>query len=153
MRYRGQSSELKIPVPNGELGSAEILALGEAFNNEFHRVYGRANRRVGVEILNWQVQASGPKPNLEEGTRDSKDVESVAPRSRKAFFEDVGYVDTPVLTRAALKKGTKLHGPLLVEEPESTTVIPPDATLTVDDYLNLVITFDARSHAGNKRKI
>jgi N-methylhydantoinase A/oxoprolinase/acetone carboxylase beta subunit len=143
MRYRGQSSEIKIRVPNGELDMEALDTLGEAFNQEFHRVYGRANRRVGVEVLNWQVQASGPKPPIHAAVTNVGNHTAPAPRTRMAYFEEAGgYVETPVHTRADLAQGTELRGPLLIEEPESTTVIPPLTTLRVDEHNNLLIKFD-----------
>jgi N-methylhydantoinase A/oxoprolinase/acetone carboxylase beta subunit len=145
MRYRGQSSEIKIPVPNGKLREEEIAALGVAFSEEFHRVYGRANHRVKIEALNWQVQTSGPKPVIARAGNEGSTENKPEPGSRKAFFEEAaGYVNTPVYIRSTLDPGTTLRGPLLIEEDESTTVIPPGTSLVVDEHLNLLIRFDAR---------
>ena len=54
------------------------------------------------------------------------------------FAEAGGFVDCPVYDRYALAAGTKLTGPAIVEERESTTVLPPGVTATVDECANLV---------------
>jgi 5-oxoprolinase (ATP-hydrolysing)/N-methylhydantoinase A len=50
-----------------------------------------------------------------------------------------------VYDRYALAAGTRLHGPAIVEERESTTVVPPATRLDVDDDLNLVLTLEGRA--------
>jgi len=37
--------------------------------------------------------------------------------------------------------GARLTGPVVVEEPESTTVLPPGATAEVDPWANLIVDF------------
>jgi N-methylhydantoinase A len=59
---------------------------------------------------------------------------------RKAYFpEAAGYVETPVYDRDALGPGSRLVGPAIVEERESTTVIGPGAVVTVDPHRSLVL--------------
>ena len=53
------------------------------------------------------------------------------------FFGD-GFVDTPVYARMTLASGQTLVGPAIIEEDESTLVVPPSFDLTVDVALNLV---------------
>src|SRR5437660_2832344 len=45
---------------------------------------------------------------------------------------------SPVYDRYELAAGTSLTGPAIVEERESTTVLPPRVTATVDEYANLI---------------
>jgi N-methylhydantoinase A len=54
------------------------------------------------------------------------------------FFGD-GFVDTPVYARGALTSGQSIAGPAIVEEDESTLVVPPVFDLIVDAALNLVV--------------
>ena len=62
---------------------------------------------------------------------------------RRAYFPETrGYTDTPVYDRYALAPGTALTGPAIVEERESTTVIPPGVTATVDEYATLLAETD-----------
>jgi 5-oxoprolinase (ATP-hydrolysing)/N-methylhydantoinase A len=55
------------------------------------------------------------------------------------YFPDRGVADCPVFDRYALSPGVIMRGPAVVEERESTTVVPPRSRLRVDRDLNLVI--------------
>jgi N-methylhydantoinase A len=60
--------------------------------------------------------------------------------TRRAYFgEGVGMVETTVLGRAEID-GT-MQGPLLIDEYDSTTVVPPGARVTCDEYANIVMEF------------
>ena len=62
-------------------------------------------------------------------------------RRRRAYFPEAGgYTDCPVFDRYALAPGAEVAGPAIVEERESTTVLPPGTTATVDDYASLIVT-------------
>jgi N-methylhydantoinase A len=64
---------------------------------------------------------------------------------RRAYFPETrGYVDTPVYDRYRLGPGLSLAGPAIVEERESTTVLPPGATAVADEYANLIVEVSAR---------
>ena len=56
------------------------------------------------------------------------------------YFGGAWARECPVYDRYALAAGTRLRGPAIVEERESTTVVPPGTQLVVDDDLNLVLT-------------
>jgi len=59
---------------------------------------------------------------------------------RKAYFPEAGgYVETPIYDREALGHDVVLEGPCIVEERESTTVLPPGTRAVVDEYANLIV--------------
>jgi N-methylhydantoinase A/oxoprolinase/acetone carboxylase beta subunit len=58
---------------------------------------------------------------------------------RQAYFPETGFVATPVFDRELLEANTRLEGPALLEEPESTIVLPPGNAMTLDDHGNLLI--------------
>ena len=63
--------------------------------------------------------------------------------SRRAYFAALGgFVETPTYDREQLHAGASITGPAIVEEKDSTAVIGPGATASVDALLNLVVTFD-----------
>ena len=63
------------------------------------------------------------------------------PKARRDvyFRQHGGWNDTPVYERSALPAGTKLSGPVIVEEPMATTLLHPGETLDVDRFGNLVL--------------
>ena len=52
------------------------------------------------------------------------------------------------MTRYALRPGTKLEGPAVFEERESSFIVGPDCTVTVDRDFNLIAEFQADAAAG-----
>jgi N-methylhydantoinase A len=59
--------------------------------------------------------------------------------NRSAYFGTrVGRVDTPVLDRASLSSSPR-RGPLIVEEYDATTVVPPDCSASLDTWGNIII--------------
>ena len=62
--------------------------------------------------------------------------------SRPACFgPESGIVDTPVCNRTALLGGHR-SGPLLVDEPDSTCVVPPGWVASLDDHGNMEVEID-----------
>jgi N-methylhydantoinase A len=139
MRYVGQGHEVRVALPDGALRDAGTLA--ERFDREYRRLYGRAGPRVPVEIINWRVVSSGPRPSLELSQEDAGPVRDAVKGSRRAYFPAAeGSVDTPVYDRYALRPGTRFAGPAIVEERESTLVVMPKHTVDVAADLSLVIS-------------
>ncbi|HXD97786.1 MAG TPA: hydantoinase/oxoprolinase family protein [Candidatus Acidoferrum sp.] len=144
LRYAGQASELVIPLPEARLDPARLDELGEAFNREYAATYGYASDEA-LELVNVRVVATG----LREHRLDFREVTIVgepapAARRRAVHFQRGGpAVPTPVVARAALALGPT-PGPLIVEEYDSTVVVPPGATVRRDPFGNLLITLDSR---------
>jgi N-methylhydantoinase A len=108
---------------------------------------------MSVEVVSWRMVVSGPRVDIDLARARARAVpgslaaDAVAAAVgaeptgwREAWFEQAaGYVRTPVFDRYALMPGDLVEGPALVEERESTVVVPPDATARCDDSLNLII--------------
>jgi N-methylhydantoinase A len=61
--------------------------------------------------------------------------------TREAYFEEAGeYVETEIYERERLGAGATIDGPAIVEQMDSTVVVPPAATAAVDDTGNIIIT-------------
>jgi N-methylhydantoinase A len=140
LHYKGQSYELTVPVPDGPIDARMATHLEQAFAEEHERTYGhRAGPDEPVELVSIQLVGAG--------LRDGSGVpRSVAPSrrdgarqaSRQAYFgDDHGWLETPVLNRTDLAGGRA--GPLIVEEYDSTCVVPPGARAERDDAGNIVI--------------
>ena len=149
MRYTGQGYEITVTLPKGEIDAAMAARLMQAFEATYTQLYGRTLAGVPVEIVNWRSAVTGPAPALRPfaldealGARSSGGgAEAARKGARRAYFAEAhGYADTPVYDRYALRPGDGLTGPAIVEERESTTIVGPGATVSVDDALNLVLT-------------
>jgi N-methylhydantoinase A len=139
MRSLGQGHGVRVRLPAGSLPAAAELV--ELFEREYERLYGRRGPDVPVEALNWRVVSSGPRPELELGAAAVDAPERPASGTRLAYFPTLGgYAETPVHDRYALRPGTRLVGPAIVEERESTLVAGPAQQIEVTAELGLVLT-------------
>ncbi len=143
LHYKGQSYDLTVSVPDGPIDAAMVKHLEEAFGREHEKTYGhRAGPDEPVELVAIQVVGAG----LREGGAVPQQVKSsrAEPRaqaSRRAYFGDThGWHDTPVLSRANLAAGR--IGPLIIDEYDTTCVVPPGARAELDGAGNIVITLD-----------
>ena len=62
---------------------------------------------------------------------------------RDVLFPD-GSHETPILRRESLAPGRTLAGPAVIEQLDTTTVLPPGFRATADDAGNLIIDVPAR---------
>ena len=143
VRYAGQAFELTVPV--GDAVVPETAAIERSFHDEHQRTYGHKAEGEPVELVAIRVVANVPSVGLPDrlvGRNASPDrVES----RRTAYFGvESGMVDIPVLSRAALA-GRTLAGPLVVEEYDSTVLVPPGASAAVDAKNNILISMDERT--------
>ncbi|HEX6387329.1 MAG TPA: hydantoinase/oxoprolinase family protein, partial [Anaerolineae bacterium] len=140
LRYEGQSYELTVPlVHNHYLSDEDVQRLIADFHNLHHRIYAYGDPAEAVEVINVRVTAIGKVPELSL-IRGGEEEHQPRPKAeRPVYFPASGFLSTRIYERAALPARQQIAGPCLVEEPTSTTVIPPGASATVDGYGNLVI--------------
>ena len=137
-RYVGQGYELTVPVPLGRLDAAALARVRASFDHIYTARYGYANPDQPVEIVTWKLSAIGGAPRIALA-KAARSGDGSRKGVRRAYFPEArGYADTPVYDRYALTPGMSLTGPAIVEERESTTVLPPGVTATVDEYANLL---------------
>jgi N-methylhydantoinase A len=143
MRYLGQGHEVSVPLPPGRLTEKHRAQISTAFEEIYRVLYGRRGPDVPLEVINWRVVASGPRPETElKLMRDEAKRAGVHKGSRRAYFPECGgYVETDVYDRYAFKPGLEFSGPAIVEERESTLIIGPQAHACVDERLNVVMEF------------
>lgn len=137
MRYVGQGHEIGVPVPLGALAEESDAALLEAFEASYRKIYGRICEGVPVEAIHWRVRVSGAKPEVCDAPPAA--CADPLPVERRAVAFDRVAREVAVHKRQTLAKGTVLKGPVIVEEVESTTVVPPGWALRVDDMGNLIL--------------
>jgi N-methylhydantoinase A len=138
LRYRGQSSELRVDVADLER-LADVATLAAAFEDEHERTYGYRDGPERVEVVSFRVvarvTARVPSPVVEPRR-------APAAASRPAYFgAEHGAVTTPVLDRGDLKR-TSRSGPLIVEEYDATTVVPPGWNARLDEHGNIRLSAD-----------
>jgi len=143
MRYVGQGHEVAVALPDGALSGDDFLRITAAFEKTYETLYGRKGPDVPLEVINWRVVASGPRPAMNlKLPRDPAQRTDARKGSRLAYFPEFGrYIDTPVYDRYALAPGMQLDGPAIVEERESTLIVGARGCARVDERLNVMVEF------------
>lgn len=149
LRYPGQTSEITVAAPERGLVAADLPDLAEAFHAEHERTYGhRSSEGERVEIVNVRLRARGHSEEdftpdaLARAARRRARQSRVETGSRRAYFErEGGWIETPVVQRSDLE-GKPLRGPLIIEEYDSTVVVPPRSSTSLDDAGNIRIELD-----------
>ncbi|MEU0793549.1 hydantoinase/oxoprolinase family protein [Amycolatopsis sp. NPDC005961] len=137
MRYAGQGYEIRVPVRGGRWPDALI----DEFTATYRALYRRTGPEVGVEVLNWRVVSSGPKPDVTLRLTTQATGGDARKGTREAYFPSAGgFVDTAVFDRYLLTPGERVAGPAIVEERESTVVVPPGAHCVVRGDAALEVT-------------
>ena len=143
MRYLSQRYEVNVALPAGALGPELLDRLHDAFYAAYRQHYGREIREVPVETVSWRLTVSGPAPHLALTwlSQDRTDANPVPKARRPVVFAGFDApVDCPVYERGRLSLGAAISGPAIVEDHESTAVVPPGARVEVDELRMLVIS-------------
>ena len=140
MRYAGQGFEVGVPIDLVHVRGRDAAALRGVFDAQYRQRFGRSLGMLAVEVVSWRVRVVAP-PSVTEVRFEAPAGGGVSLLGhRDAYFAEAGgYVPTPVHARARLAVGAVLDGPALVTEAETTSVIGPHASVTVDAFGNLIM--------------
>lgn len=140
LRYRGQASQLTIRISSERLEAASLKALRADFEAEHQTTFGYVSPEEGLELVNLRLTARVAR-SLEAGGRAAKLVESrfAGGSSRRAYFgPQAGWIETPVRPRSAVGADW-IDGPAIVEQYDTTFILPPGARVRHDSSGNLLV--------------
>jgi N-methylhydantoinase A len=128
-RYLGQEHTILVPLDEQDLRAATI---GSRFTEIYLRRYGHISVGEPIEIVNLRLTLTTPgeagvMPDLPE----HPGVVPVRRTARQVYFEESGWVEAAVYVREQLPVGSSVHGPCIIEEPASTTLLDRATRLTV----------------------
>ena len=133
MRYVGQWRSLTIPVTT-PLRAADIV---HSFHAAYAREYMFKRDDYPLEVHGIALRATGltDKPKLPNHPVSA--TPACASERRPVWYGTQAAVDTPIYQRTELGCGMRISGPAVIEQLDSTIVIPPDIIAEVDEWLNL----------------
>ena len=125
MCYAGQSHELDVPVLDIQLDDA-MATLRARFELLHVRLYGRANPGRAIEITGLVAVGSCPPPPLPLPPPSGPSSLAGAHRGSRPVYDWRArrWIETPVYDRDSLPCGAALHGPAIIEQMDTTTVLP-----------------------------
>jgi N-methylhydantoinase A len=143
LRYAGQAFQVSVPVEPAWLDETDLSRLRAAFHDRHEQLYAHANRAAEVELIDLRVTVVGTttKPRLARPERGSGRAQ---PIGRRAIREGGAWHEASVYDRSRLLAGQHLDGPAIVEQDDTTTLVPAGFSASVDDWGHLVITADGR---------
>jgi N-methylhydantoinase A len=146
LRYVGQGYELKIALPQGELTEAGLAEVWRLFHAAHKREYGHYFEQNPIEIVNVRVTGIGAMPKIRK-LKAPEGGSFAAARTRvgQCVFRVEGVLksfETTFYRRALLPVGETFHGPAIVLQMDSTTVVPPRWSALNDAAGNLILTYD-----------
>jgi N-methylhydantoinase A len=103
------------------------------------RVYGYARTQQPVEFVNFRAVHSYPlpRPKLQPTAWASGTLDQAQLGERRAWFAPGGFTVTAVYDRARLPIGARVAGPAIIDQADTTTVIPPGHAALVEPSGNL----------------
>ena len=140
MRYRKQGFDVRVAIPDGVLDKSKVDDIRERFETAFEAVYGHRVPDTPVDVVSWRVIASGPRPKLRLPEMPAGKGKAKALKGRRSVYlpDAKALAEVPVYDRYAMAPGETLSGPAIIEERESTVVIPGPAKIRIDRWRNLI---------------
>jgi N-methylhydantoinase A len=139
MRYAGQSYELSLPVPAGKITTAVLDSLFKQFHQTHMQSYGYSREGELIEFVNLRVVAQGKLPGSQLAEKWLKRQKPVSPSGTRTVWFQGQAKKTPIYERGSLVKDQVITGPAIVEQLDTTIVIPPGFQGAVEDLGNLII--------------
>jgi N-methylhydantoinase A len=137
IRYVGQVKTLSVPVRSVEFSDESVAEARDGFLRDYGLRYHYVTDEIDVEVSVLRVRGRGlqDRPQLPHPPPG----EPPAPLDERMVQFGTGSSATPLYGRDDLSPGTDLAGPIIVEQADSTTVVPPNWSLRVDAYGNLTL--------------
>jgi N-methylhydantoinase A len=135
MRYKGQEHTVKVPFPVGEITPEQLPTI----NGWFHQLHEQAyafHLETPIELVNYHLSAFGvvDKADLTKLAPANLTLTAAKKGERLVNFDELGFQTAAIYERDRFPLNTAVPGPLVIEEPTSTTVVFPDQQVTRDEY-------------------
>ncbi len=143
-RYLGQGYELRVDAGSGAIDEAWVEKVRADFHDIHEREYSRRFEESDIEVPNVRVRGIGLMPPLRtpEAEPGGESPDEALRHEGPAWFRvdgELQAVSTRYYDREALRAGNRLEGPAIVNQYDSTTVVPPGLTARVDGFGNIVV--------------
>ncbi|MEN9411367.1 MAG: hypothetical protein RL216_3341 [Pseudomonadota bacterium] len=138
MQFIGQTHLLRIPLPSATPTRADLQERFEAAYHARFRV-SLPSIRANLVNLNCSVIGHRPETDLSRLIDPAERRATAAPKARRTVWFGTPH-DTPVYWRDHLPLSATIHGPAIIEQMDTTTLIDPGCTVTLDADANLIVT-------------
>ena len=139
MRHKGQGHEILVDLPERYLIDKDINKLKSIFYKNYETVYGFSHKELDIEITKLRLKAVGNNPNLNlvenEAINEKIDI------TREIYLGSNKSVTANIYKRNNLNINKQYSGPAIIEEIDSTVVIPELCSFIKDKNNNIIAKF------------
>ena len=139
MRHKGQGHEILVDIKNEDIRNKNIQVIKNKFYKSYETVYGYSHKKLDIEITKLRLKAIGknPKFKISEENYDQK-----SKLTKRQIYLDKGKpLFASIYKRADLSELKNYVGPAIIEEIDSTVVIPNNCSFTKDHNQNIIAKF------------
>ncbi len=140
LRYVGQAYEVNVAFPDGSIDADTVAEVKSRFHGEHQRLFAHSAEDDPVEFVSLRMVATGSvdAPTFRKQPALSTPVSQAD--TRDVYFEEAnGFTACPIYQRQNLYPGAEFQGPAIIEQLDTTTVVHPGQTVSVDDWGSLII--------------
>lgn len=156
MRYDGQGWEIPVTLTTEEARAADPAVILRRFEQEYANLFGRTVKGLAAEITVWSVNAHTPQAAIAPVEPLSGAREVAAAGSRSVFDAGLGRrVEAGAHSRAALPAGSRVGGPGVIAEDETTIILPSSRIGVVlnDGCIDIRLTeASPAAHAADRKE-
>lgn len=139
-RYLRQDIQIPCSLELDQLTDGYVEGLRAQFEGEHARRFG-FDLDAPIEIATLRIVGRGLTPDQPlqpSSSAGAEATEAKADREEPVYFNGES-MSTPIYERSELRPGERLPGPAIVVQEDTTTVIEPGYSGTVDEYANIII--------------
>jgi N-methylhydantoinase A len=143
MRFAGQGFEIHVPLPSGDIGPEYPRAAEVAFRKTYAKRHRFSDEGAAAEAVDWYLVATIETTKYDHPDTGSLSSNKSERKTRSAYFPDAGgWLETEIIRRANLTSGQDIQGPVIIEDPDSTIIVPPGDTVERTLRGHLLIRID-----------
>ena len=139
MRYVGQEYTLNVEFKADKITKESIEGLKQAYNSYHQQVYGHHNPNGAIETVNIRLVGIGLIDRVQKTKAEECSDSKAVPYKEVPVTFSGRERNTGIYMRKDLKPGALFEGPAIIEELSATTVVPPEYSIHVDGYENIII--------------
>lgn len=147
LRFRFQAQEVRVGLVDGTLDLEQVL---ETFRQQYEHRFGQGTALPGAatELVSLHLVASVAAERMRSSYRFANRTGPSRLEERLVFF-DKHFLPTPVYDYGALHPDETITGPAVIEVLNTTAIIHPDQSVSLDEFGNVVVQLEGARHDSN----
>lgn len=142
MRYYGQGANVPVSIPYETLSEKTGATILKSFEEQYQKLYGRLVPNARPQVITWRLTGRAETTGQHFEWGDDRVKFTSAARAARPIYLPLkrAYAEVAVYDRYSLQPGETLQGPLILEERESTIVVPIRSEVTILSDLTVAVT-------------